>query len=54
MAFFIETDSTDSLHRVSCTFCLVFAHCLFQSDLKDGTLGLCGLFTLKQAFGQLQ
>ena len=31
-----------------------FLHSLFQSELKQGALGLCSLFTFKQAFGQLQ
>ena len=54
MTFFIQTDSTDCLHRISCTLCLLFTYCLFQSALKHGALGLCSVFAFKQAFGQLQ
>ena len=54
MTFFIQTDSVDCLHRISCTLCLLCTYCLFQSELKHGALGLCSLFTSKQAFGQLQ
>ena len=54
MTFFIQTDSTDCLHRISCTLCLLFTYCLFQSALKHVALSLCSLFTFKQAFGQLQ
>ena len=54
MTFFIQTDSTDCLHRISCTLCLLFTYCLFQSALKQGASGLYSLFTFKQAFGQLQ
>ena len=54
MTFFNQTDSTDCLHRISCTWCLLFTHCLFQSALKLGALVLCNLFTVKQVFGQLQ
>ena len=52
--FFIQTDSTDCLHKISCTLCLLFTYCLFQSALKHGSLGLSSLFTFKQVFGQLQ
>ena len=31
-----------------------YVFCLFQGELKHSTLGLCSLFTFKQAFGQLQ
>ena len=47
--FFIQTDSTDCLHRISCTLCLLFTYCLFQSALKHGNLGICSLFTFKEA-----
>ena len=50
----MQTDSTDCLHRISCTLCLLFTYCLFQSALKHGALGLCSVFAFKQAFGQLQ
>ena len=54
MTFFIQTDSTDSLHRISCELCLLFTYCLFQGELKHDIPGLCSLFAYKQAFGQLQ
>ena len=54
MIFFIQTDSTDCLHRTSYVLCLLFTYCLFQGGLKHGALELCSLFTFKQAFGQLQ
>ena len=53
MTFFIQTDSTDCLRKIFCTLCLRFTYCLFQGELKHGALGLCSLFTFKQAFGQL-
>ena len=33
MIFFIQSDSSDCLHRISCIFCL-----LFQGDLKSSAL----------------
>ena len=33
MIFFIQSDSSDCLHRISCTLCLVF-----QGDLKSSAL----------------
>ena len=52
-SFLTLVSTTDFLHRISCT-CLLFTYCLFQSELKHGALGLCSVFTFKQAFGQLQ
>ena len=54
MTLFIQTDSADCLHGISCTLCLLFIYCLFQSEVKHGALVLCSLFTFKQAFRQLQ
>ena len=54
MTFFIQTDSADCLHRISCTLSLLFKYCLFQSERKQSALGLCSLCTFKQTFGQLQ
>ena len=54
MTFFIQADSADCLHRISCTLCLLFIYCLFQAELTHIVLGLYSLFTFEQAFGQLQ
>ena len=52
--FFPQTDSLDCLHKISCTLCVLFTYCLFQSELKQSAYELCSLFIFKQFFGQLQ
>ena len=42
------------LVSISCTLCLFFKYCIFQSELKHAALEFYSLFTFKQAFGQLQ
>ena len=40
MTIFIQTDSTDCFHVISCTLNLLFTYCIFQGELKHGALGL--------------